>query len=163
MLNTHETRRVGDATRLGKFLSWLNDTRVSSQKPSQIQAAYDGRTLLDSISATPDGWLAFSVTGRKQLACASQVAATAQLAIAYPKIGGRHDTIFVLGVSTQFLDIGRIKSHNYGPEFFYFGNQVGYRRDRFSRGSKRPPKFTKRATRPARKKRSSNWSMGDVP
>ena len=35
----------------------------------------------------------------------------------------------VLGVSTQFLDIGRMKTHDYGPKFFYFGIQVGYRRD----------------------------------
>ena len=121
-------------------------TRPTPQAPI---AAYSGRTLLGTISATARGWLAISVTGRKlgvfstrteavrALAdhiaevspCASQVAAAAQLAIAYPKIGGHHDAAFVLGVSTQFLDIGRMKSHNYGPEFFYFGSQVGYRRD----------------------------------
>jgi hypothetical protein len=37
------------------------------------------------------------VDGAVLLACASQLAAASQLAIAYPKVGGRHDASFVLG------------------------------------------------------------------
>jgi hypothetical protein len=52
--------------------------------------------------------------GAELLACANQLAAAAQLAIAYPKIGGRHDAAFVLGgflpVQSHFRKAARARS-----------------------------------------------------